>query len=574
MGESFVPASLLDHAAGLARLVFAMFVYLTDSDGNINVQDVRRFQSLLKDPSWTNSADLRGALFALQVDYTRYWAQYDEQRLGVSRDMIVEGLDEALRSCDADRGAALKQGLERFLDRVDRVPYGLRPKERDQRGRARAHEELQSILAMSRDQLAEFARNRSSGSGTVAEATVNVSTPWPVAQLTPASGMVWAGSKTRVRCVGVTTETHDSKTYTFTAVPPTLFHYKPGQFITVGLSINGRIVQRSYTISSSPSRPYALSVTVKRVQDGQVSNWLFDNMAEGLEFDIAGPAGRFTCLNHPAEKLLLLAAGSGITPTMSMLRWLADTLVKVDIVFIDSVRTPQDIIFQQELHHLSAILGERLRLGIVPARVPTGQIWHGYRGHFDEALLRSLAPDFLQREVFVCGPSGYMETVKSLLARLDFPMEHYHNESFGGTPIRKAPPTTELPPAPVAPETQINVPVDRREPAAAPSIDQASAMARASVVKTQNSGVVKIQDSGASFVVAAGQTILEAAESQGVALNYSCRSGTCGTCRMLKISGELIMEEQSPLSEEDLQYGYILTCVGRIKGSVTLAQSD
>lgn len=105
-------------------------------------------------------------------------------------------------------------------------------------------------------------------------------------------------------------ETDDVKTYRFLGEMPLLFSYKPGQFVTFLLDIDGEKVQRSYSMSSSPSRPHTLETTIKRVPGGLVSNWFCDNVKLGDVLTIKGPSGKFTCFNYPSNKMLLIGAGA------------------------------------------------------------------------------------------------------------------------------------------------------------------------------------------------------------------------------------------------------------------------
>ena len=124
-------------------------------------------------------------------------------------------------------------------------------------------------------------------------------------------------------CRQIRAETADVKSFTFSARTPRRFHFKPGQFLTLSLEIGGATVERCYTIASSPTRPCLVTITVKRVAGGLVSNWLHDQLRPGMELRALGPLGEFTAFDRPAGKFLFLAAGSGITPLMSMARRLA-----------------------------------------------------------------------------------------------------------------------------------------------------------------------------------------------------------------------------------------------------------
>ena len=122
--------------------------------------------------------------------------------------------------------------------------------------------------------------------------------------LNPVATQTWSNGRHLVRCSKVIHETHDVCTFTFSMGQPVLFFFKPGQFVTLELEIDGERVMRSYTISSSPSIPYSFSITVKRVPGGVVSNWLHDNLKSGDQIAVHGPAGQFNCLDFPTDKAL------------------------------------------------------------------------------------------------------------------------------------------------------------------------------------------------------------------------------------------------------------------------------
>ncbi len=614
-------------AAEIARVAFSMFVYVADIEKNVTPQEVRRFQALLDETAWVENEDLRRGLIELQERYSSFWANYEEGVFAANPASIAEGLNRVCGQLGEERSKLIRRELYRFLEQLDRGPYVAKLVQSDQRARAQAREELLTILNAQDQQPVAAGRKPDLANSTAMSTAPNLPI-WPAARYSPGEAKVWTAGKTRVRCVSVVTETHDTKTYVFVAEPRTLFHFKPGQFITIEVPVGSNVLRRSYTISSSPSRPYTLSITVKKVPMGWMSNWLFDNMVEGFECTINGPAGKFTCLDHPAEKLLFLAAGSGITPSMSMLRWLVDTSSRADVVFINNVRTPDDVIFHQELLHLSTRMGERMRLAIVPAAVSRGGAWNGPVGKFDEALLRILVPDLVERETFVCGPPGYMSAAKALLKSIGFPLGRYHDESFGAAaPVPMAPavappagsPATSTASTPTAPTPRPLPQASRPAPttaqtaaasalkppagpssgvgnngtkqslAAPPDLKPTPAATRpppqatrapaplpssgtAPAAGVPKGGKVTIQGSGASFVAQPEQTILEAADASGVALEHSCRAGICGTCRMRKVSGQVKTDGQSLLSEADIGTGYVLTCMSQAIGDVILSQ--
>ncbi|RWI50526.1 MAG: 2Fe-2S iron-sulfur cluster binding domain-containing protein [Mesorhizobium sp.] len=633
-----------NESVDIPRLIFSMFVFIADTESKITAQDVRKFHSLLNETEWIRSDDLRRSLLELKDRYSIFWASYEDKLFNIDGAFINEEVKRLRQELGPDRADHLLRDLHRFLQRLEGNSSRSNPTVGEQ-WRAKARSELISLLDNGEEGQAAAIEKSNLELETALEnalaAEVLAAAPsWPAASLSPSETEVWAAGKTKVRCVSVVDETHDTKTYVFVAETPTLFHYKPGQFVTIEVPIDGAVLRRSYTISSSPSRPYTLSVTVKKVPMGWMSNWLYNHMAEGLECAVIGPAGKFTCVDHPAEKLLFLAAGSGITPTMSMLRWLADTSTRADIVFINNVRTPNDIIFHQELLHLNARLGDKMRLAIVPSSVPAGAHWHGPVGHFSEGLLRLFAPDFAERETFVCGPPGYMGAAKALLMSLGLPTNRYHDESFGGSgqvpskpvPVASAPAQAASPqpaaPQPKAlpagsplgssriasatgsmparatiastlspgtaaspassPQIVAAVPVGSllSKPGAAavsaaprsvgtttPKIEPISSQKSWAAPVSKSAGTtITVRGSGASFPAKAGQTILEAAEAAGISLDHSCRSGVCGSCKMLKVSGEVKLDESSLLTEADIGQDHVLTCVSRPISDVMISQ--
>nr|WP_320134643.1 hybrid-cluster NAD(P)-dependent oxidoreductase [uncultured Amphritea sp.] len=348
----------------------------------------------------------------------------------------------------------------------------------------------------------------------------------------PVNTQTWVNGRHNVRCVKVIQETWDVRTFCFMSEQPVMYFFKPGQFVTLELEINGEMVMRSYTISSSPSVPYSFSITVKRDPNGLVSSWLHDNMKEGDELAVHGPVGLFNCIDFPAKKVLLLSGGVGITPMMSMARWWFDTNADVDITFVHSARTPQDIIYPRELDHMSSRVGN-FALHLISEKIESGQAWHGYRGYLDQTKLDIIAPDFMEREVFCCGPAPYMNAVKALLKNNNFDMSHYHEESFGSTPVEVEEDAIES--AEIAQE-------------------EADALTQADMLRVEFAG------KGKSIQIAPGETLHAAASKLDLLIPKACGMGICGTCKVLIKSGETNMEHNGGITEEDVAAGYVLSC--------------
>ena len=377
----------------------------------------------------------------------------------------------------------------------------------------------------------------------------------------------WKKGKIMLKCVGVVDETHDVKTFRFTGEPLVIFNYKPGAFLTLGLYIDGKKVSRSYTISSSPSRPNFLEITIKRVEGGLVSNYMADNVKVGDLIEARGPSGKFTCFDLPGEKLLFLSAGSGVTPMMSMTRWLLDTGSECDIIFFQSARSDEDIIYSDELNYYAATK-PNFRLVTSLTRQPDDRPWNGLKGRINlEMLTSEIAFDFYQRKVFSCGPDAFMENVFEILNTSAFDMANYLEERFNGSPKKKR----EAEPKLVA-QAAGSVP-------GITSISNGLATAPATAVTTIESvsadflPAVHFAKSGLEvFGGDMSLTILDLAEELDIDIPSSCRIGSCGSCKVLLKKGitETDDEEADGLSAEEINEGYILTCITHAKDYVDI----
>jgi len=226
-------------------------------------------------------------------------------------------------------------------------------------------------------------------------------------------------------------ETLDTKTFRLKRSDAQLFDYLPGQYLTLSVEIAGREYKRSYSLASTPTRPGSLEITVKRDSNGGVvSNWLNDYLTVGDILKVKGPFGKFSCVTSQSPKILFLAAGSGIVPVMSMLRWLCDTNASVNIVLLLSFRNLYDIIFTDELS-LAASRHDNIKLFITLTQEPLSDCqWQGLTGRVDEEMIANCASDVDEREVFLCGPDAFMRLGRQYLQCLGLPAKKIHCENF------------------------------------------------------------------------------------------------------------------------------------------------
>ena len=336
-----------------------------------------------------------------------------------------------------------------------------------------------------------------------------------------------------LECVMVIPETRNVATFAFRAPSGAWFDYKAGQFITLELPVPGGPLSRTYTLSSSPSRPLNISVTVKAQPDSIGTRWMLDNLRPGMKIKAYGPSGVFTLPEKPKGKYLFIGAGSGITPMMSMATYLYDLGDDPDARVIACAQRPSDLIFRERLENMASRV-DGLRLSFLVEEEDPRSVWTGYQGRFNQLMIGLIAPDYLERDVYCCGPEPFMQVVRDSLNALGFDMSRYHQESF------------QAPAAALAPEADID-----------DVVPQESVMAEVSFAK-----------SGITATLPENDTILSAARAEGVRIPYGCTFGVCGTCKVKKLSGDVHMVHSGGISEEDIESGYILACCSNPIGKV------
>ena len=323
-------------------------------------------------------------------------------------------------------------------------------------------------------------------------------------------------------------QTHDTKTLRFQIPDGRQLSAKPGQFLTFQWTIDGQRIIRSYTISSSPIQGNYVEITPKRIENGCVSVFLNDRAKSGLSVEASGPYGEFYFDEALHKSIVLIAAGSGITPMISMLRYVDDLNLATSVTLLYCVRTSADIIFESELVRLSRSLRNFKYEVCLSRPEPT---WKGRSGRLTEEFVSQNVTDLPSPTFFLCGPKGFMDNARQILSTLGVNQDRILQESFGGSGP--------------SPESG---PLDAR------------------MFET----VVFLQ-SGKVCRVSPGSTLLDLAERNGVQIPYGCRQGQCGTCATRILSGAVQMGVEAGLTAEQRAAGYVLPCVSRAKGTVVLS---
>ena len=360
---------------------------------------------------------------------------------------------------------------------------------------------------------------------------------------TPPVTAYWRG---QLRVGSIFTETPSVKT--FRLLPSSddrflPFTFVPGQFLNLAFSIGGARMNRSYSISSSPNQREYVDLTVRREPRGAISRHIVDLLKVGDRIETGGPVGKFTFTGKESNNIVLISAGVGITPMISITRYLTEQSWPGDIFFVYTCHAPSDFIFANEV----AVLQKRnpkLHVAITISKTE-GTDWKGDRGRITQEWLVRAVPDLVSRRIHLCGPPSQMQSIKAILADLKVPPEQVKTEAFG-TP-KPAPSEPGITAQPTAPATG---------PLVTFSKGRKSAKIRLNLQKGDSPPE---------------QTILELSEELGIGIEFSCRVGTCGVCKVKMTAGEVDQVVQDALDEDDRKNGVILACQAKPRGAVTVA---
>jgi ferredoxin-NADP reductase len=320
---------------------------------------------------------------------------------------------------------------------------------------------------------------------------------------------------------------------TFRIARPEGFDFRPGQFLTVRVQLDGRAVTRCYSISSAPAARGYLEISVRR--QGAVSQMLHATVRPGSTLAVRPPAGAFVYPEADERPLVLVSGGVGCTPMISMLRHAIACDPSRPVVYVHSAKTEADVAFR---HELALVARRHPQVRVVIALTRASGSPQFYAGRVDEKLVRQVVPDPLQSLFYVCGPAGMIDGTKAILRGMGVPAPQVRSEAF------------EAAVASARAETPQRENAPGREPA-------------------PGAARVQLAASGKTIAIAPGQTLLEAAEAAAIEIPSSCRAGVCGTCRTRLVSGDVECEADA-MSAEDREQGYVYACVAWAKGNCVL----
>lgn len=318
--------------------------------------------------------------------------------------------------------------------------------------------------------------------------------------------------------------------------PPEGFTFRAGQYLTFRLLAGGEELRRSYSLCTAPGDG-VVRVAVKQVPGGVFSAYVGERLQPGDELEVMGPEGRFTPdpQPRPHRHVLGVAAGSGITPVLGVVRHVLATEPTARVSVLYGSRTSSSIIFRDELADLKDRYLDRLQVLHVLSR--EGRDVPLLSGRIDGATVRALLaalPGGLD-EAFVCGPQEMSRTVRAALLEAGVDAHRVHVELFG----------TPTPPPPPPP-------------------DPGAGAVRAKVVLA---GLTR------EIEVAPGETVLDAGRRAGLELPWSCTAGVCATCRA-QVTGEVDLAANFALEPWELDAGYRLTCQSRPCGQDLVVDYD
>lgn len=331
----------------------------------------------------------------------------------------------------------------------------------------------------------------------------------------------------KLRVENLFRETHDSITLELVEKDGKEINFKPGQFLTFIYNIDGEEIRRGYSISSSPENLPKIRVTIKKIEDGYVSDHIFDTLKVGEIINAVPPLGNFTVQPPTGSKrnLVFFGAGSGITPLTSMIEYTLHNDPKAKVFLYYGNRNLKSIIYKDLFDTLKKEYPNNFYVEHILSK--PDENWKGVKGRITkEVTAEILKRDFKKEkeisDFYLCGPSDMMKNIIEALKEFGVEKNRIHREIYTTTVVDQDQEYEDIP----------------------------------RVV------TIIFQDKEQKLTVNPGKSILHTALDAGLDLPNSCQYGNCSTCRAKLLSGQLKLIDQTALSDEEIEKGYCLTCVG------------
>ncbi|MGO1909834.1 MAG: flavin reductase family protein [Brevibacterium linens] len=461
----------------------------------------------------------------------------------------------------------------------------------------------------------------------------------------------WHPQEFAAECVETIPEAGGMMVFVFRRMDGAPLAFRSGQYINIDFPIDGpdaEPVSRSYSISSAPTEPWTFSITIKRDPNGKVSPWAHDHLRPGTVLDMLGPVGAFHLADYDRRaRFLLLAAGAGITPLMSMIRTVHSLPGQADVVLLYHGAAPDSFAFSEELDFLANV-DFRIKVIYCLGDRECGDEWEGRTGRLSTSLLEELVPDANGRQVFACGPEGYLNSATELLRTVgvddtsvfmeffsgdrEIRAEYAEEVAIAGEIAEEIAATTEeyFESQPAAldmyePEYDADGPVEAvgapTEAVDAEAVvpveddveievvgvtdenlaeaDPGSASDAGSAVPAGDGAAASAGDAGdddeiavvdpaalptvgqgehtMSFVrtglnvcVGEDETVLLAARKAGVKIPANCQEGMCGSCKVVKLDGDVEMNHLGGIRAREIDAGKFLPCCSTAKTDLVI----
>lgn len=300
------------------------------------------------------------------------------------------------------------------------------------------------------------------------------------------------------------------------------YPYLPGQYALVSIR-NSDETLRAYTLSSTPGLSPFIQLTVRCLADGEGSQWLTQQVKAGDYLWLSDAQGEFTCAHFDDDYYLMCAAGCGVTPVISMCRYLLAQRPNADIRVIFNVRTPADVIFADTWQTLLQQYPLQLQLTLMAESNATAGF---ITGRINAQVMQQVASDIARRRVMTCGPAPYMDWVEQYCREHAVPSDHFQKEQFR-----------------IADEA----------------------------IDNSNELTMTISHPLRSVKVPVGTSLLFALEQHKVPVMAACRAGVCGSCKTRILHGEYTTSSTMTLTPQEITQGYVLACSCQLQGDIQLA---